>query len=629
MADPILIDSNTIIKLLIRKGSDADRRNIVLAEGELGFTVDTLRLYIGDGVTLGGISCSNQFLGFTTNLVSLAPATINDTAYKTDTQELYILRYNDGSDLGDWALLAGPTTINVDDQTIQSATDGTLSVKAISGGNIHSSAFGRNIVNLSNAIALSSKIAVDSINTPIITNTQTSFLDITNKLKFKDSSGNSLSFSFPTNQTLYDRYHLVTDSSGNLSFEPITRVQSGMLYVDNNILPVGAIIPYVYKSSIEPDGWLFCDGRSVSGSAYPELSAAIGTMYGGNSNMFNLPNLMPGGIIHGVDTTAETLSSTRYRVLTGTDTLTLSAIYTNSSTMMLSSRPVYYIVKYRTEAVVERTEIEVLSTAGLSAYNMSLSASTNTIDITGSYAIGVPRGDVGTGNSSVVEAYNRARINNFYKYTNAGIHSYLVPDHVYRIKVTATGGGGHGYVKYSSSIWRADATQGGAGGSVIAYVNVLPGQTYRIVVGNRGTFTTASTLESVVSALGWGGTTTFGLVDGMTTYVDLCATGAYDGFLVDGINNTVDWPGGGQARGGFKGGIGAAPNASGTVANSLIIPGGNGGFFFEAGPEGAGGGSIWGTGPAYGGGAAGHGNKSRTAISVASAGMGILTIEEL
>jgi hypothetical protein len=52
----INITSDTIVKILIRKGSDADRRATILSNAELGYATDTgvKRLFIGDGVTAGG-----------------------------------------------------------------------------------------------------------------------------------------------------------------------------------------------------------------------------------------------------------------------------------------------------------------------------------------------------------------------------------------------------------------------------------------------------------------------------------------------------------------------------------------------------------------------------------------------
>ena len=54
MANTINVTSDTVIKLIIRRGIDTDRQSIVLASGELGYTIDTKRVFIGDGVTLGG-----------------------------------------------------------------------------------------------------------------------------------------------------------------------------------------------------------------------------------------------------------------------------------------------------------------------------------------------------------------------------------------------------------------------------------------------------------------------------------------------------------------------------------------------------------------------------------------------
>ena len=52
----INITSDTIVKILIRKGSDADRRATILSNAELGYATDASvkRLFIGDGTTAGG-----------------------------------------------------------------------------------------------------------------------------------------------------------------------------------------------------------------------------------------------------------------------------------------------------------------------------------------------------------------------------------------------------------------------------------------------------------------------------------------------------------------------------------------------------------------------------------------------
>lgn len=47
--------TTTITKFLFRRGNDSDRKQTILASGEPGLTLDTKRLWIGDGVTPGGI----------------------------------------------------------------------------------------------------------------------------------------------------------------------------------------------------------------------------------------------------------------------------------------------------------------------------------------------------------------------------------------------------------------------------------------------------------------------------------------------------------------------------------------------------------------------------------------------
>lgn len=56
-------------------------------------------------------------------------------------------------------------------------------------------------------------------------------------------------------------------------------------------VPIGTILPFAGNSSF-PEGWLLCNGASVSREMYPNLFAVIGTTYGAvDDDHFNLPNL--------------------------------------------------------------------------------------------------------------------------------------------------------------------------------------------------------------------------------------------------------------------------------------------------------------------------------------------------
>jgi hypothetical protein len=57
------ITSDTVVKILVRRGLETERKNITLTEGELGYSVDTQRLFIGDGYTVGGNAVGNKNFG--------------------------------------------------------------------------------------------------------------------------------------------------------------------------------------------------------------------------------------------------------------------------------------------------------------------------------------------------------------------------------------------------------------------------------------------------------------------------------------------------------------------------------------------------------------------------------------
>jgi hypothetical protein len=56
-------------------------------------------------------------------------------------------------------------------------------------------------------------------------------------------------------------------------------------------LPPGVVLPFA--GDIPPDGFLICNGSSISRELYPNLFNVIGTKYGcQNKDFFNLPNLI-------------------------------------------------------------------------------------------------------------------------------------------------------------------------------------------------------------------------------------------------------------------------------------------------------------------------------------------------
>ena len=76
-------------RLFLRRGSDTDRRDTVLCQGELGYSTDAFRIFIGDGSTEGGksvgsfmyVSGGTSSANFHTNLTT---ASANGRAHKGD-----------------------------------------------------------------------------------------------------------------------------------------------------------------------------------------------------------------------------------------------------------------------------------------------------------------------------------------------------------------------------------------------------------------------------------------------------------------------------------------------------------------------------------------------------------------
>lgn len=628
----IEIDSNTIIKLLARRGSDVERKNIILSEGEFGYVVDLKRVYIGDGNTPGGVPVSIKFHATTTDITSISETVqVNDLVYKSDTKEIYRLTSGTGSTLSDWELISSPTYVNVDNSTIGVSATGELFVKEISGANISETALGSGLEKTSNTISLSSAIKTDEIRLK----DQTS-LTLPQAITFTSNNG-SAAYNFPVLDG-NNKYHLVTDGFGNLSWEPASVVSAGSVYMTDTNIPVGSLIFSAASSFSDPVGWLLCDGRSVAGATYPDLSAAIGTTWGGDDVDFNLPNFLDGGIPYGVYRGAEDIGST-VPILTGiTSTVfltgtaltglsaTLSAAQTIDTTTPLNGYAGVWYIKHKVDNPIT-TQINVLTANGLSAYNITLNQPTTAITLSGEYDLTILTGEIGEGNPTIVNAYQRARVPQMYTFTLSGEHNYTVPDNIYRIKVTVTGGGGVGYTWYSDALCRANGTPGAAGSSIVAYVDVEPGEVYRAYVGERGVRLPNELGITAVSA-GEGGTSSFDLSanDGSLTNI-VSAGGAYDAYTPE-TQLIVDWAGGGIARGGFKSGVVYTPSDP-KVVSYYTIQGGDGGQFHERSPDGPGAASMWGSGPAPGGGGSGYAKKDTIGQESAQAGDGIIIVEEL
>jgi len=272
MSKKIEILENTLLKLLVRRGQDTDRQNITLNQGELGYTTDGKRLFVGDGQTLGGIITGNKFKGSVTNHLTITGMVEGDIAFNSTTRSLYAYVSNAWVKVSQ-VLAAGNSTITINEVT------GTIIVGTLSANNFHTDALGNSLELVSGRISLSAtQIKTDQINTNTATH-----LKLPEKLNI-----NAVQYSFPVGGVANNAF-LGTNSTGQLSWS--APLNTGQFYVNSAsaFIPVGTIMAAASGKAF-PVGWLLCNGASVSNTTYGVLSSVIHATYGGSGNNFNLPN---------------------------------------------------------------------------------------------------------------------------------------------------------------------------------------------------------------------------------------------------------------------------------------------------------------------------------------------------
>ena len=445
---------NTLLKLLVRRGTDSDRRNIVLSDGELGYTTDTERLFVGNSTDKGGVVVGNKYQGAAANLTTLAPAVTGDYAYETDTNELKVVTTGTGSSLGNWTVVANKITAGDKTLNIDNTSKITVGKSTVGGGlsadNVAHDALGDSIeLDAANRVALSANINIDGITKRSASST---YVSLPGALKI-----GAYEYDWPTNDP-QDTYFLGTDGNNNLKWSIPSIVESAVAPTTASVIPTGTILPFVSAysgASPIPYGWLDCNGAFVTAADYRDLSAVIGITYGGKkadgsattdpelATTFALPDLT-NKLTYGsfIDNTA---GSNLYPMASGV----------GLSAAPLSAFGVNYIIK----AVGGVTSPTL-------TVNKNLSAFANANDVTGTEF------DFLSGNITIT------RPTPFYKEYKtqgqfSGAHHFVMPPGVHFIKFIATGSGGAVGSFYA----------GGAGATAIGYLSAAPGTVFAITPG--------------------------------------------------------------------------------------------------------------------------------------------------
>ena len=356
----IEIFENSLLRLLVRRGTDADRLGAVLASGELGYTTDTKKLYVGDGSTTGGVLIGNVFRGSVNDVTTLTNVSPGDQAYDSDNKVLYRFISGASNNIANWEVIGGVYTTG-DGTILQNGN--TFTIGVISASNIDPGIVGDSLILSGGKISLNPQ----TIATNIIQQTDAEYLTLPGKLKI-----NNVSYEWPI--AAANELFLTTDVSGKLSWGRAT--QSSTLFVPGTAgqIPVGSIMPFASAANA-PAGWLLCNGQAVPSATYPQLYTAIGTAYGGDATNFKVPDLINKALYGAASSPA---TSTVY---------SLCARTTNVST--LSATGMLYIIKALSDPIVSST---ITFTGGLSSVLNGTTSTGSTITaLSGNHVVSLPQ----------------------------------------------------------------------------------------------------------------------------------------------------------------------------------------------------------------------------------------------
>ena len=330
----IEITQSTLLKLLIRRGSDAERKNIVLSEGELGYTVDTKRLFVGDGAAEGGSPVSHNVY-YSSNTPDVhTQAVLNDLAYDSTEGKLYLLTGGeDPTNLANWVVLL--TDVRVDDATMELSTiagvPNVLKVKTVSAAQLDANLAGLGLEFNGNSIQTTANQTFNSINLR-----SAAALQMPATLTFGTIGGAS-QYTMPPFDGV-DGYSLVTNGNGILEWKPGNSVVN-FAVLSGNQVPAGTILQFgsggkfaeTVSSFDVPYGYLLCDGRELLSSNYTALYNAISTFYGSSGpDYFKIPSLTAADAVYLIkyleDQYVQTVTISLENSLTGLNVTTLNVV---------------------------------------------------------------------------------------------------------------------------------------------------------------------------------------------------------------------------------------------------------------------------------------------------------------
>jgi hypothetical protein len=288
----MIINQDTILKLVFRQGSENDRRKVIFTSGEPVYTTNSRRLFIGNGSLSGGDVVGNKFLGYDTTLATLATnkslAVEGDLGFVIDSNKLYVLSGNNGSDVNSWKNIGGiyttgdsyidisssnaiklntlsANTVSLDLlQSPLTLNSGRIALLPLSANYISSDLVTGPIILTSGRIGLSSTIPYQSVSTKTVL-VSSGLVSTANGVNTTGIAVNTLSSDIviKSNQ-LYDKYNGLLSATSPEYGQNITtasRLSSGHYRFTFGPLPTANLIPNV---QIFGTGALGYEARTIS-----------------------------------------------------------------------------------------------------------------------------------------------------------------------------------------------------------------------------------------------------------------------------------------------------------------------------------------------------------------------------
>lgn len=240
MAQTITLSENTLLKLLIRRGSNEERKLVIPSKGELIYTVDSRRVFVGDGTTLGGYVVGNKFYGSGTDVINpTIPQTASitngfafygDSYFNTANSSYYVLTGTNVSNLSSWQMVGNITTGN--NTTTVRNNDGTISLLPLSAGSFDPKTFTGGLTSNGTYISLGPTIQTNTI-VPLNGSTLTLSAAGNHFIKISDSV---LQFA-PSATVALELPALAKFGTAEVNFDQTTWNDSvGYVYKDNNTI---------------------------------------------------------------------------------------------------------------------------------------------------------------------------------------------------------------------------------------------------------------------------------------------------------------------------------------------------------------------------------------------------------